>query len=57
MWPAYVAAHEGILENGDIEHGKSNGKVQDLEIIEGLEKSMEEMVEFVSEKLIKVASA
>ncbi len=47
MWPAYVAAHEPILEDGDIEHGKPNGKVPGLLLFDGLELSMGEMVERV----------
>lgn len=54
VWPAYVAAHEGIVESGNVEDGKSNGKVEGLEIIEGLEKTMDETVEFVCEKLAQV---
>ena len=47
VWPAYVAAHEQILENGDVEHGKPNGRVRGLLLIEGLEMSMTEMVDRV----------
>ncbi|TBU64307.1 P-loop containing nucleoside triphosphate hydrolase protein [Dichomitus squalens] len=47
VWPAYVAAHEQILENGDVEHGKPNGKVPGLLLFEGLEVGMSEMVERV----------
>ncbi|KAI0695952.1 P-loop containing nucleoside triphosphate hydrolase protein [Cerioporus squamosus] len=47
VWPAYVEAHEGILENGDVEHGQSNGKVAGLLVFDGLELSMSEMVERV----------
>ena len=47
MWPAYVEAHEGMLENGDVEHGKPNGKVAGLLLFDGLELSMSEMVERV----------
>ena len=47
VWPAYVEAHEGILENGDVEHGKPNGKVEGLLLFDGLELSMTEMVERV----------
>ena len=51
MWPAYVEAHEGMLENGDVEHGKPNGKVAGLLLFDGLELSMSEMVERVCELL------
>ena len=51
MWPAYVEAHEGMLENGDVEHGKPNGKVAGLLLFDGLELSMSEMVEQVCELL------
>ncbi|TCD66720.1 ribosylnicotinamide kinase [Steccherinum ochraceum] len=57
VWPAYVAAHRGIVENGDVERGKSNGKVESLEIIEGLEKTMDETVEFVCEKMLEVVTS
>ncbi|TFK89469.1 P-loop containing nucleoside triphosphate hydrolase protein [Polyporus arcularius HHB13444] len=51
VWPAYVEAHEGIVENGDVEHGKSNGKVAGLLLFDGLELSMSEMVSRVCEVL------
>ncbi|KAI0769632.1 P-loop containing nucleoside triphosphate hydrolase protein [Trametes elegans] len=47
VWPAYVAAHESILENGDVEHGKPNGKVPGLILLDGLELSMSNMVDRV----------
>ncbi|CAL1708056.1 unnamed protein product [Somion occarium] len=54
VWPAYVAAHKDMLEGGDVEHGKSNGKVKGLLIFEGLETSMSETVEAVCLKLLEV---
>lgn len=47
MWPAYVAAHESIFEDGDIENGKPNGRVPGLLLFDGLNLSMSEMVERV----------
>ena len=47
VWPAYVEAHAGMLENGDVEHGQSNGTVAGLLLFDGLELSMSEMVERV----------
>ncbi|RPD63818.1 P-loop containing nucleoside triphosphate hydrolase protein [Lentinus tigrinus ALCF2SS1-6] len=44
VWPAYVEAHAGMLENGDVERGKSNGRVEGLVLFDGLELSMSEMV-------------
>lgn len=55
MWPAYVEAHAGILEGGDVEHGKPNGKVAGLLLFDGLELSMSEMVEQVC-KLLETGS-
>lgn len=45
-----------MLENSDIERGKSNGKVAGLIVIEGLELSMGEMVNLVCERLVKVVA-
>ncbi|KAI9066583.1 Flavocytochrome c [Trametes sanguinea] len=47
VWPAYVDAHKDMLENGDVEHGKPNGKVPGLILLEGLELSMTDMVDRV----------
>ncbi|KAI1796368.1 P-loop containing nucleoside triphosphate hydrolase protein [Ganoderma leucocontextum] len=47
VWPAYVAAHEPMFEDGDIEHGKPNGKVPELVLFDGLELSMGSMVDRV----------
>lgn len=47
MWPAYVAAHEPIFEDGDIEHGKPNGRVPGLLLFDALNLSMSEMIERV----------
>ncbi|OBZ67277.1 Nicotinamide riboside kinase [Grifola frondosa] len=51
VWPAYVAAHAGMLEGGDVEHGRSNGAVPGLILIDGLETSMSDAVEKVCEVL------
>ncbi|KAI8992868.1 P-loop containing nucleoside triphosphate hydrolase protein [Trametes punicea] len=56
VWPAYVEAHQGILENGDVEHGKPNGKVPGLVLLEGLELSMTDMVDRVCGVLEEVSS-
>lgn len=55
MWPAYVAAHKDIVENGDVEHGQANERVKGLLIIEGLEMSMSDAVEQVCSRLLSVA--
>ncbi|KAI0675076.1 P-loop containing nucleoside triphosphate hydrolase protein [Trametes maxima] len=47
VWPAYVEAHAGIVEDGDVEHGKSNGRVPGLVLLDGLELSMSDMVDRV----------
>ncbi|KAL1945990.1 hypothetical protein VTO73DRAFT_1992 [Trametes versicolor] len=47
VWPAYVAAHEGIVENGDVERGQPNGKVAGLVLLDGLDLSMSDMVDRV----------
>jgi len=46
-----------MLEGGDVEHGKSNGKVGELEVIEGLEVSMSEMVERVCKDLLDIVES
>lgn len=53
VWPAYVAAHEEMLEGGDIEHGKPTDKVPGLILIEALEVSMSKMVEQVCARLVE----
>ena len=55
VWPAYVAAHSGMLEDGDVEKGKSNGTVTGLIVVDGLDISMDETVALVCERLVKVA--
>ena len=55
VWPAYVEAHEGMLENGDVEHGKPNGKVPGLLLLEGLELSMSDMVDRACGVLVGVS--
>ncbi|KAH9941030.1 P-loop containing nucleoside triphosphate hydrolase protein [Amylocystis lapponica] len=35
VWPAYEAAHVHMVEGGDVEHGRPNGTVPDLLLIEG----------------------
>lgn len=45
VWPAYVDAHKGVFENGDVEHGKLTGGIEDLVLLETLEISMTEAVE------------
>lgn len=55
VWPAYVAAHKDIVENGDVEHGQSNERVKGLLIIEGLEMSMSDTIEKVCSRLLAVA--
>lgn len=54
VWPAYVDAHKAMLEGGDVEKGQSNGKVEDLQIIEGLEVSIDQMLDRVCASLQKV---
>ena len=53
MWPAYVNAHKGMLEGGDVEEGKSNGTVKDLVLIESLSQSMSDVLDLVCGKLLK----
>lgn len=47
VWPAYVDAHKDMFEDGDVEHGKVNPsfKGQRLLVIEGMDESMDRMVE------------
>lgn len=45
VYPAYVEAHEGVFENGDVEHGKPTNKVERLVLLESLETTMTEAVE------------
>ena len=51
VWPAYVAAHMHMVEGGDVEHGRPNGSVPELILIEGQELSMTEMVQQVCARL------
>ena len=51
MWPAYVDAHQGIFEGGDLEHGQPNGTVPGLTLLEGMELSMSAMVDRVCGEL------
>ena len=53
IWPAYVRAHTDMLQDGDLEHGRPTEKVNNLILIEGLEKSMGEVVELVCERLVE----
>lgn len=68
VYPAYVEAHQGLFEGGDVEHGKpkssseSTPRVDDLFLIEGTEIGMAEMLdrcckileELVQRKRIKI---
>ena len=51
MWPAYVDAHKGMVEGGDVEHGRPNGAVPGLILIDGLEMGMSDIVEKVCVRL------
>lgn len=42
-----------MLEGGDLEHGKPTDKVQGLVLVEGLEKSMGDVIDLVCEKLVE----
>jgi nicotinamide/nicotinate riboside kinase len=55
VWPAYVRAHTDMLEGGDIEHGRPTEKVKDLVLIEGLENSMDEVIDLVCDRLMHTA--
>lgn len=42
VYPAYIEAHQGLFENGDVEHGALTGKrVPDLVVIEPMKKEAE----------------
>ncbi|KIM77169.1 hypothetical protein PILCRDRAFT_623853 [Piloderma croceum F 1598] len=46
VYPAYIEAHSGIFEGGDVENGNSTGhKVENLILIQGLEMEMSDVVE------------
>lgn len=45
VWPSYVDAHKRIFEDGDVEHGKLTGVIEDLVLLETLEISLTEAVE------------
>ncbi|KAI0930651.1 hypothetical protein AcV5_007310 [Taiwanofungus camphoratus] len=51
VWPAYVAAHASMVEDGDVEHGKPNETVPGLMLIDGLEMKMGDVVEKVCKRL------
>ena len=53
VWPAYVRAHSEMLEGGDVEHGRPTSKVKDLVLIEGLEKSMDDVIDLVCDRLAR----
>ncbi|KZT65959.1 P-loop containing nucleoside triphosphate hydrolase protein [Daedalea quercina L-15889] len=57
VWPAYVAAHAGIVEGGDVEHGRPNGAVPGLILIDGLDMGMSDIVEKVSARLAEEVQA
>ena len=48
-----MRAHEDMLEGGDVENGKSSGKVKDLILIDGLKQSMGEVVDLVCQQLVQ----
>ncbi|KAH9832270.1 P-loop containing nucleoside triphosphate hydrolase protein [Rhodofomes roseus] len=56
VWPAYVAAHGGMLEGGDVEHGGPNGAVPGLILIDGQEMGLAETVEKVCARLAEKAT-
>ena len=55
MWPAYVRAHANMLEGGDVEQGKPNGKIKDLVFIEGLSQSIGDVLDLVCKRLVQTA--
>ena len=68
VWPAYVAAHQGLFENGDVERGKllvpdggrqgaekPGAPVRDLVVFEHSSAGMAELVTRASEQILKVA--
>lgn len=57
MWPAYVRAHKGVLEGGDVEHGKPTNKVKDLILVEGLDQSLGEVVDLICGRLVKTVDS
>lgn len=57
VWPAYVDAHKGIFENGDVENGKLTGVIGDLVLLESFSISITEAVERCCEVIQGVAQA
>jgi nicotinamide/nicotinate riboside kinase len=60
--PAYVRAHQDLFEDGDIEKGRPNGRVEGLVLIDGLELDMEGIVNRVcsaiaTESRLKIGNA
>lgn len=55
VWPAYVGAHEKIFEDGDVEHGRLNGVIEDLVLLESLEISLTEAVERSCQVIRRIA--
>jgi nicotinamide/nicotinate riboside kinase len=51
VWPAYLRAHRDVFVNGDVETGRSSGKIGGLVVVEGMNTTMGEMVDVVCEKL------
>ncbi|KIK68934.1 hypothetical protein GYMLUDRAFT_255552 [Collybiopsis luxurians FD-317 M1] len=51
VWPGYLEAHQGIFIDGDVEHGGPSGKVERLVMINGIEMSMDDLVEKCAQEL------
>ncbi len=57
VYPAYVRAHEKILEGGDVENGAPNGNVERLLLLQANEMSMTEVFNQACTALLEVVNA
>ena len=56
VYPAYVAANEGMFEGGDLEHGEACGKVTGLVVLEPLDVTMSALVDTSCRRLSAVSA-
>ncbi|KAG8880778.1 ribosylnicotinamide kinase [Tulasnella sp. 331] len=53
VWPAYIRAHEHAFEGGDVQHGKPNGKIRDLVVLDGETTGMTELFDQACERIVR----
>lgn len=55
VYPAYLEAHKDVFENGDVENGKPESKVEELLVLESLKMDIGEAFDRCCQKLKEVA--